>query len=139
MLSTKSGAFLSSQGYYKQAMKYVSQILHLWLLILLYVLLLITLLTVDPFNSPLPLVIVPFVLLFFALSASFLRILRIMPGTRSFSGNKRLFLAAGAAWLPVMLLILRSVDQLGLRDAIILTVFIIALLLYIGRTNLRRR
>jgi len=105
-----------------------------WLLAL-YATLLIVLFSTNPFNAPLLIVMVPFGLIFIALLATINTLLRQLPMAQRWSPKKRFFIAAGSAWLPVMLLILRSIDQLTARDGFILAIFIVALLLYISRTN----
>ncbi len=109
-----------------------------WLL-LAYAILLMVLFTTDPFRSSLLVVVVPFGLLFVALFMTFNSLWSRPSGQQGFSRKKRLLMAAGAAWLPVMLLILRSIDQLTARDSLILGVFVLALLLYISRTSFIRR
>lgn len=119
-------------------MKYVGSLKRFSWLLSVYAILLLVLFTTDPFRSPLLVVIVPFGLIFLALFMTLNRVLSRLGGQR-LSRQKRLFIAAGAAWLPVMLLILRSIDQLTVRDGFILAIFIGALLLYISRTNLAAR
>ncbi len=119
-------------------MKYLASLKRFGWLVVVYAVLLLVLFTTDPFHSSLLVVIIPFGLLFLALFISFNRLLGILPGQQRLSRKKRLFIAAGAAWLPVMLLILRSINQLTARDGLILGVFVAALLLYISRTNFGR-
>ncbi len=120
-------------------MNYMKRLLHLWPLFGLYGLLVIVLSTTDPFDSPLPVIIIPFTLLFLALLKTFSLLLNMIDVRHKLSRKKRLFIAAGAAWLPVMLLILRSVDQLTGRDAFVLAIFILAFLLYISRIQFKTR
>jgi len=120
--------------YYK-VMKYASSFKRYTWLLALYAVLLLVLFTTDPFNSPLLMVMIPFGLIFVCLLATFNILLGHLPIGKRLSPKKRLLIAAGGAWLPVMLLILRSIDQLTARDGFILAIFIIALLLYISRTN----
>lgn len=124
-------------GYYEY-MKYTKQIRHFLWPLSLFILLGLILLTTDPFNSPLPVVIVPFLVLFFALLVTVNTILKLLPAPH-FSRQKRLLVSAGVAWLPVMLLILRSIDQLTGRDGIILLIFVAALLLYVSRISFSHR
>ncbi len=116
-------------------MKYGAPLKRISWLLLLYAVVLVILITTNPFNAPLLVVMVPFGLIFIALLATFNALLKYLPFGQQWSNKKRLIIAAAAAWLPVMLLILRSIDQLTLRDGFILAVFIIALLLYISRTT----
>lgn len=120
-------------------MNYLKRLLRLWPLFGLYVLLLLIVITTNPFNSPLPVVVIPFVLLFIALFATFNHIIKVLKFGKRLSAKKRLLMASLAAWLPVMLLILRSIDQLTGHDAIILAVFIAAFLLYITRIQFQAR
>src|SRR5581483_10494811 len=119
-------------------MKYLGVWKRFGWLIAIYALLLVVLVTTDPFRSPLLVVIVPFVLIFIALFMTFNLVLRRVP-LKHWSRQKRLMVVVAAAWLPVMLLILRSINQLTLRDGLILTIFVVSLLLYISWTNFNRR
>lgn len=120
-------------------MKYITSLKRFSGIIAVYLLLLVILLTTDPFRSPLLVVIVPFGLIFVALFMSFNSVLGRVVSAQKLSPKRRLFISGAAAWLPVMLLILRSIDQLTVRDSLILAVFIGALLLYVSRTNLAAR
>ncbi len=119
-------------------MKHVVSLKKVIWLLAIYAALMIVLFTTNPFNASLLIVMVPFALLFVALLATFNTVIKYLPLTQRLSRRKRLFIAGGAAWLPVMLLILRSIDQLTARDGFIMAVFILALLVYISRTNFSR-
>lgn len=119
-------------------MKYISSLRRFGWLLISYLLLLVILLATDPFHSPLWVVVVPFVLLFVAVFLTGKALWSAWPGQPRITPRKRLIITAGVAWLPVILLILRSIDQLTVRDGLILAVFIAALLLYISRTNFSR-
>ncbi len=120
-------------------MKYVSKIWRLWPLLLLYGILITLLFSTNPYQSSLLVVIIPFGILFLALFATFNSIMSLLGVSQRITPKKRLLLAAGIAWLPVMLLILRSIDQLTGRDALILVIFILAFLLYATRLQLQSR
>ncbi len=119
-------------------MKYIVSLKRFGWVISVYLVLLLVLITTDPFHSPLLVVIVPFGLIFLALFMTFNSLMRGWAEHHRLTPKKRLLIAAGAAWLPVMLLILRSIDQLTGRDAFILGIFVLALLVYISRTNFGR-
>lgn len=108
---------------------------YLWLPLLTLGLLLVVLFTTDPFRSSLPIIIVPFALLFLVLITALNSLSQVLGLDRRVSAKKRLIIVGGLAWLPVMLIILRSIDQLTLRDGLIISIFIVALVLYVSRTN----
>jgi hypothetical protein len=119
-------------------MKYAAHLKRLGWLAGSYALLLLLLITTDPFRAPLLIVMIPFVLLFIALFFTINTVLNADILAQRLARQKRLFVAGAAAWLPVMLLILRSINQLTWRDGLILVIFILALLFYVSRTNLTR-
>jgi len=120
-------------------MKYLASFRRLSWLLVFYLVLLLVLISTDPYRSPLLVVVVPFGLIFIALFMTINSLMKLTPGVQRLSSKKRLFIAAAAAWLPVMLLILRSIDQLTVRDGLIMIIFVLALLVYTSRTNFTRR
>lgn len=120
-------------------MKLQTSLKHLKWLIISYAALILVLVSTDPYHAPLLVVMVPFGLLFWALFLTFNNLISFITSRHPWSRQKRLAVAGGLAWLPVMMLILRSIDQLTLRDGLILLVFVAALLLYLSRTNFLKR
>lgn len=100
------------------------------LLTALYVALPVFLLTTDPRDLPLPLLWVPFVLLFAVLFVSTRLVMRRRSG-----GPRSLSVAIIAATLPVLLLILASIDQLTIRDSLISAGLVIGGIWYLNRLD----
>lgn len=111
----------------------------LGLLGLSYGLLLTFLFTTDPSKLALVWLLVPFVLLFISLFGTIFYSLLFFPKTKQLSFRKRTLLATAGAILPVLLLILKSINQLTVRDSLILSVFILSTALYISRTDFINR
>lgn len=115
--------------------KYQISLRRLKWIVISYAALILVVISTDPYHAPLLIVMIPFGLLFVALFLTVNGLIGLLTGRRPWSRQKRLVVAGGLAWLPVMLLVLRSIDQLTLRDGLILFVFILGLLLYLSRTN----
>ncbi|MDZ7744338.1 MAG: hypothetical protein U5K77_01075 [Candidatus Saccharibacteria bacterium] len=88
----------------------------------------------NPNNVPLPLLILPFLLVFFIVYQIFSSILyRWFPNiSRQFRG----WLAIVSAILPVLLLILQSIGQLSVRDLLITLGLLGGLTFYFKKTDL---
>ena len=104
----------------------------------LYVVFFAFLFTTDPNKLAIGWLLVPFALLF---AAIFLSILYIQGRKRQVTGRyspKRVITAAIVAAIPTFLLLLDSINQLTLRDALIFAVFSIVTLFYIRRLSFER-
>jgi heme/copper-type cytochrome/quinol oxidase subunit 4 len=102
-------------------------------LILLWVSLPAFLLVTNPETSPLPLLIVPFILLAAALYNSAEIILRLSFNRASDQRTK--ITAAVVALLPTLLLILASIRQLTIRDTAIVGGLLLLLVFYMRRLD----
>jgi hypothetical protein len=102
-------------------------------LILLWVSLPAFLLVTNPETSPLPLLIVPFILLAAALYKSAEIILRLSFNRASDQRTK--ITAAVVALLPTLLLILASIRQLTIRDTAIVGGLLLLLVFYMRRLD----
>jgi hypothetical protein len=89
----------------------------------------------HPEHLPLPLLMVPFLLLFLSI---FVTVWLTGPlVTRGLlSGKRRWAVAASVAGLPVLLIVLRSVDQLTVRDVLIAGGLLVGLTWYVRRVDL---
>ncbi len=101
-----------------------------------YILLVAFLFITNPSKLPLPLLLIPFALLFLSLFGTIFYFTSVIPNLRVYTRRKRAVLSACLALLPTLLLMLKSLNQLAPRDAIILTIFIVSLALYLTRTTL---
>lgn len=111
----------------------IKQVQKLSILLLLWVSLPTFLLLTNPETLPLPLLILPFVLLFVALYKTAQAVLSML-----FKGlsRRRVRLMSGIiALLPTLLLILASIQQLTIRDIAIVVGLIILLTFYMRRID----
>lgn len=90
------------------------------------------LLSTDPRKLPVVLVVVPFLLLFVALFYTIWLLLHKIGRRRS------AVIAVCLATLPVLMIVLQSINQLTIRDVVILLVLEAGLLFYITRTSFLR-
>ena len=105
----------------------------LLLTILLYAAIPALLLLTSPDNLPLPLLVLPFLLLFIALYMTS----QLITG-KFFSHLKtgvRRGLAISLAALPTLLLVLQSVGQLTIRDSLITVGLVVILIVYFKKTD----
>lgn len=89
--------------------------------------------TTNPENLPLPLLMLPFILLFMALYfGSQLVLINLLPniGRRAVRG-----VGVALAILPVLLLVLQSISQLTIRDLLITLGLIGLLIFYFRKTD----
>jgi hypothetical protein len=93
------------------------------------ILLLILCMTTDPKNAPSVVLIIPFILLLIILTVGIQLLLRYKKWPRS----KIWRVSFGAACVPLALLILQSIGQLTLRDALTLIAFFFLAYFYAGR------
>lgn len=107
---------------------------------LIYGGLLVFLLTTNPKNLSVIWLIVPFVLLFIALFFTWLLIVRALGGKRSVlrSRRRQYIVAALLAAGPTLMLLLDSVDQLTLKDGLLIVVFGIFALFYASKINFQK-
>jgi hypothetical protein len=108
-------------------------------LLLPYGLLILMLWTTNPERLAAVWLLVPFVLLFWGLWVTAYHGLHALglKGQKRF--NRRLVLSFCLALLPTLLLVLQSINQLTVRDALLLVIFMVMLMLYLSRTNFSRR
>lgn len=100
----------------------------------LWLLLAILLIETNPNKSPMIMLVAPFIILFIALFTSLRCSLEYLwPGL---ARHKRLIFAAYLSGLPCVLLVLSSINQLTWRDATLLILIVLALLLYSSRIHL---
>ena len=108
-------------------------------LILLYVGLIIFLFTTDPDKLPIAVLILPFIWLFFCLFTTFLFLFGFIEKKIRISAKpKRYELALLCAALPTLLLLLKSIGQLTIRDTIILLCLYALLVFYISKVSFKK-
>ena len=106
---------------------------------LLYGGFIVFLISTDPSKLSLPFIILPFFWLFLCLLPIFLKLMQILSGHLSLPAKRRYSLALLLSAVPVCALLLKSIDQLGLRDLLILLALIIIGSFYAGRLNFSRQ
>ena len=92
----------------------------------------------DPYELPLPLLVVPFILLFVTLYVTFMlagRKLRILAGL---SRRRQYVVGIMIAGIPMLLTIFQSLHQLSVKDIIIAVGLVIGVCFYIGRADFLR-
>lgn len=128
-----AGAFYISSGMMKSMT--TSRIQKIISLAVLYGALALFFMLTDPLHLPLPLLIVPYVLIFLGMYWPLRWWFR---SRRPLDGGKdrrhSLMAAVLAAYLP-LLLILGSLNQLTLRDAVLLAVLTVGGTFYVGRLS----
>lgn len=92
----------------------------------------------DPNKLPIGWLLLPFVLLFGAIFLTILYVQRLKRQKPSNSSTKGFATAAILAAIPTFLLLLDSINQLTLRDALIFIVFAIVALFYVRRMSFAR-
>jgi hypothetical protein len=107
------------------------------LLLAVYGILLIFLVTTNPQRLPLPLLILPFGLIFGSLFLPIWLFLYSTSGPNK--RRKKTILAVGVATLPTLTLVLASIDQLTVRDVILLGALGLGILFYVSRINVNQR
>ncbi len=110
------------------------------LFIALYGGLVLFLLTTNPASLPLPLLVLPFLWLYLCLLVGFYFLLygvrRLLRGTKGRS-NRLIVLASLFALIPTSLLVLQSIDQLSLKDILLMFIFALLVSFYISRLQLK--
>ncbi len=102
-------------------------------LLLLYASGLLFLMSTDPAQLPLVLIVVPFLWLFATLFATLWLVLGLLP---AFQPHKRRLITAGSgSALPVLLLVFRSMHQLTIRDILLSVVLIAVAAFYVSRAD----
>lgn len=93
----------------------------------------------NPDNLPIGLLTLPFVWLFINIYLLFLLIFDLLVERyKTLSRLKRHELGILGASLPTLLLLLKSIDQLTIRDSLILIGIYVLLIFYISRVDFRR-
>lgn len=88
----------------------------------------------NPQDAPLPLLIVPFVLFFAALYHSAKYFLHQV--TPNMSVTRVSLLAVSASAVPTFLLVLSSVEQLTIRDILLLATLLIMTVFYVRKSHI---
>lgn len=98
--------------------------------------LVIFLFTTDPTKLPLALLLLPIVWLFLCLFvAGYYLLPKLFIGSTTFSRSRSRVLAFLIAILPSMLLLLKSIDQLTVRDGLLLFALILFAVFYASRIS----
>jgi hypothetical protein len=103
---------------------------------LLLILSTIVLFTVtDPSRIPLPLLVVPFILIFAVMFTVFNLIIGTLINDLRFS-KRRIYIASGIlATIPTLLVVFQSLHQLTVKDVVIMFAFVIACAFYISKID----
>lgn len=103
--------------------------------LVMYLGLLFFLLSTQPGNLPVGVLLVPVIWLFLAMFNTVLLVFDLVVRPKQYHSayKKRYAVAALGAGAPTLLLILNSISQLTARDVLIVLVFTIAALLYLQR------
>lgn len=104
--------------------------------ITLYASLPLFLLSTNPEKLPLPLIIVPFVMLFAVLFFSAVKIIKTLVNYEYTEIHKQYMVAAFLAGFPVLILIFQSLHQLSWRDALIIGGLLIGSVWYLKKLDL---
>ncbi|MBI3337760.1 hypothetical protein HY003_00460 [Candidatus Saccharibacteria bacterium] len=99
-------------------------------------LLLLLIFGTDPQKMALPLLVAPFILIFILIFLSLLFVIQGRLNAPKLLTQKSITIAITAAGIPVMLLVLKSIDQLSLRDILILLGLFGGILFYISRSDM---
>lgn len=100
----------------------------------LYASLPLFLLSTNPEKLPLPLIIMPFILLFIILFFSAIKLFKMYAS--SFETSKRYILAGFLAGFPVLIMVFQSLHQLSWKDALIIGGLLIGSMWYLKRLDL---
>jgi hypothetical protein len=107
--------------------------------VIVYLILAIFLLNTDPHRLPLILLIVPFGLIFVGLLLPILFLSERPSTLNSSSRQKRLLVAGCLAGLPTVLLLLSSINQLTVKDVLLLAILVLLTVFYLKRVNALQR
>lgn len=105
------------------------------ILVVPYALLLFFLLNTNPLKLPVVLLFIPFILFFLSTAITILYFLSLFTLKKGQNRKRNILRALCLGALPTTILALQSINQLTLRDGLILFAFIALLVLYIGRAN----
>ncbi|OGL39056.1 hypothetical protein A3J32_02240 [Candidatus Saccharibacteria bacterium RIFCSPLOWO2_02_FULL_46_7] len=93
----------------------------------------------DPYKLPVSLLFVTFVWLFLCLFLTFLYLINHLAKKTLLSSRlKRYEFALMAAALPVLLLLLKSVDQLTIKDGLLLLSVYLLTVFYVSKLNINK-
>lgn len=99
-----------------------------------YVSLPVLLLTTDPQKLPLPLLFLPIILVYAACALSvYLAFSWLRPGM---DNKKRRFIALFTGTLPTLLVILQTIQQLSIRDLLIVVILFALLVWYMQKADM---
>ncbi len=111
-----------------------------WLLVMLYLGLIIFLFATDPNRLAIGWLILPFIWLFLCLFLTALLLLKKLLGrTRFLSKTKTYTIAFIIASLPTLILLLKSIDQLTVKDFVLFVVLYALISFYVSKIRLIKR
>jgi hypothetical protein len=90
----------------------------------------------DPNELPLPLLILPFILLFLLIFLGTLFIFQQKTHSLKLFTNRSVTVAMTVAILPVLLVVFQSIHQLTFKDVLVSFALLGGILFYISKTNL---
>ena len=101
--------------------------------ILSYTILILILFTTSPENMPLPVMLIPFLVIFICLYLTIDLMMRYL--LKNLSIRSRMRTSIILAILPVLILILQSINQLTIRDVTITFVLFLLLIFYFKKAD----
>ena len=104
----------------------------------LYVGLIVFLMAVNPKDAPIALLLVPLVWLFICLFLTWSYIFDKFQQYKLIRKRKKT-LAILLALLPVLMILLKSIDQLGMRDSLLIVIFVICAVFYATRVRFNNK
>ncbi|MGZ6004996.1 MAG: hypothetical protein ACXWLH_02495 [Candidatus Saccharimonadales bacterium] len=107
-------------------------------IVVAYACLLIFLFSTDPRKLAVGWLILPFLLLFICLFLSIFYVVDWLRPNQSSNSRKKIISTAVLAALPATMLLLDSVDQLTIRDALLIAVLSVLGMFYINMISLKR-
>jgi hypothetical protein len=111
-----------------------------WLSLLLVdvIALLAFLLSTNPATLPLPLLLIPFVLVYVALWIGFFIVLLTAPPTKDLRIRTRRIISSLMSLLPFSLLVFQSLHQLSFKDVLLAGALVLGLGFYVSRADYLR-
>lgn len=128
-MRTTSSAFVIVEGMFGQKKSHTLVILVL--LLGMFILLFAT----NPNNLPLPLLILPFVLLFLIIFTSTLFVIQRRSSSMKLLTPKSSIIAFTVAGVPVLLAVFQSIHQLSIRDVLISAGLFGGIVFYLSKTD----
>lgn len=103
-----------------------------WAIVLVFVALVSMLVLTDPTRLPLPLIIVPFLLLF---SLIYLLISSLLSTRSNMKGRRSVIISGVTALVPTLLIMFQSIHQLTARDVLVVIGLAAATAFYIAKAD----